>query len=109
MSVAVLRVAASPFEGVAERTTVPVKPFTGPTVTVMLVEVPAYNTRDGWLAETVKSTTLMVKATEWDSGPLVPVTVTVYVPGDVALRVSIDAPAPATEGDAREAATPREE
>lgn len=44
------------------------------------------------LALMLKSTTLIVTVTEWDSGPLVPTTVTVYVCTDVELTVRVDLP-----------------
>ncbi len=102
----VFSVAVRPFEGLSDKTTVPVKPFTGPTVTVRLDWLPTNNMTDDWLMETEKSTTLTVKTIEWDNGPLVPVTVTVYVPGDVALRVSTDVPAPVTDVGSRDVARP---
>jgi len=65
---------------VAVSATVPVNPLSGAMV---IVEVPAWLTLTGMLvglAAMVKSVTVKVTVAECDSVPLVPVTVTVYVP-----------------------------
>ena len=60
--------------------TVPVNPFTGATVIVEVAAAPALTATLVGLAVTVKSVTVTVKVAEWDKVPLVPVTVTVYIP-----------------------------
>ena len=73
-----LRVQARPGgETTDVRVTVPVKPLTGATVMVELAGVPALVVTLLGLAVTVKSWTVKVTIAEWDSEPLVPVTVTV--------------------------------
>ncbi len=65
---------------VAVSATVPVNPFTG---VIVIVEDPAWLTLTATLvglAAIVKSVTVNVTVAEWDSVPLVPVTVTVNVP-----------------------------
>ena len=65
---------------VAVSATVPVNPLTGAMV---IVDVPAWLTLTATLvglATIVKSVTVKVTVAEWDNVPLVPVTVTVYVP-----------------------------
>ncbi len=62
------------------KATVPVKPFTGATVIVDVAAVPTFTLTLVGLAVTVKSMTVTVTVAEWDSAPLVPVTVTVYTP-----------------------------
>ncbi len=64
-------------ETVVARVTVPVKPFTGATVTVEIPVTPALTVTLAGLAVTVKSVTVYVTGAEWDREPLVPVTVTV--------------------------------
>src|SRR5260370_19574392 len=77
--------------------TVRVKPLTGATVIVEIAESPAFTVRLVGLAVIVKSTTLTVMVpVVWDRGPLVPVTVTVYVPAATALRLSVEVPEPVT-------------
>lgn len=80
-----LRVQVNPVDGdtVSDNVTVPVKPFVAETV---IVEVPAEPTATltlVGLAVTVKfgaAVTVNVTVTEWESDPLVPVTVTVKLP-----------------------------
>jgi hypothetical protein len=73
-----LRVAVRPADGLAARATVPVNPLTGDTVIVNVPEAPRLTVIEVGLAVMVKSTTLTVMvAVEWESDPLVPVTVTV--------------------------------
>lgn len=75
------RVQVSPAgETVEANATVPVKPLTGATVIVEVPEPPAANVTVVGLAAMLKSVTVKVTVAEWDSVPLVPVTVTVYVP-----------------------------
>jgi hypothetical protein len=62
---------------VDERATVPVNALTGATVTGEVAVAPARALTLVGLAVTVKSRTLTVTVAEWDSAPLVPVTVTV--------------------------------
>jgi hypothetical protein len=72
------RVQVRPVGETAEvRATVPVNPFTGATVIVEVMAVPAVVVNDVGLAVTVKSVTVTVTVAEWDRLPLVPVTVTV--------------------------------
>ena len=75
-----VRVHVNPVPGDIEdvRATVPVNPLTGATVIVDVPEAPALTVIEVGLAVMVKSTTFTVMlAVEWDSEPLVPVTVTV--------------------------------
>jgi len=70
-----------PGEDTKDRLTVPVNPLTAVSVIVEVPEAPA----SIWAGDTapaaiVKSRTVNVTVAEWDSAPLVPVTVTVYVP-----------------------------
>ncbi len=62
------------------RATVPVNPLTGATVIVDVAAAPASALMLVGLAVTVKSVTVTVTVAEWERDPLVPVTVTVYVP-----------------------------
>ncbi len=64
-------------EIVVVNATVPVKPLTGDTVIVEVPAVPEFVETLVGLAVTVKSVTVTVTVAEWDSEPLVPVTVTV--------------------------------
>jgi hypothetical protein len=57
--------------------TVPTNPFTGATVMVDVAVAPASAETLVGLAVTVKSWIVIVTTAEWDSVPLVPVTVTV--------------------------------
>jgi hypothetical protein len=59
------------------RATVPVNPWSEVTVTVEVPENPVSTVAVVGFAETVKSCTVNVTATEWESELLVPVTVTV--------------------------------
>jgi hypothetical protein len=74
-----VRVQVKPVAGEIEdvREIVPVKLFTGATVIVAVPAIPALIVRLVGAATTVKSSTLYVNVTVWESGPLVPVTVTV--------------------------------
>jgi hypothetical protein len=74
-----VRVQTKPVAGdiVDVRATVPVKPFSGATVTVDEPATPALTVSAVGAAVTVKSWTLVVTVAEWESVPLVPVTVTV--------------------------------
>jgi hypothetical protein len=65
---------------VDDRATVPVNPLTGATVIVDVPEPPEANEKLVGLAVIVKSVIVPVTVAEWDRVPLVPVTVTVYVP-----------------------------
>ncbi len=64
-------------EIVVVNATVPVNPLTGATVIVEVTAVPEFVDTLVGLAVTVKSITVTVTVAEWDSAPLVPVTVTV--------------------------------
>lgn len=77
-----LRVQVNPVEGdgAEVKTTVPVNPFTGATVIVDVAEDPALAFAVVGLAVTLKSWTVTVTVAVWTSTPLVPVTVTVYIP-----------------------------
>lgn len=66
----------------AVNATVPLKPFTGPTVIVEVAVAPTTAEMLAGLPVTVKSVMEKVTAAEWEKLPLLPVTVTVYVPGD---------------------------
>ena len=63
-----------------ERLTVPAKPARLVRVMVEVLEPPAWTVSVVGLAEIVKSPTPTVIVAVWDSGPLVAVMVTVYVP-----------------------------
>ena len=67
-------------ETVDVNATVPVNPLTGATVMVEVAAALANAVTLVGLAVTVKSVMVTVTVAEWDSDPLVPVTVTVYVP-----------------------------
>ena len=67
-------------ETVEVRATVPVNPLTGATVMVDVPVPPAKKVIMVGLADMVKSVTVKVTAAVWVMEPLVPVTVTVYVP-----------------------------
>ncbi len=69
--------AVRPDDGEAERLIELLKPLTEAMVIVDAAEAPASNLRDNGLAETVKSATVMLTATEWIREPLVAVTVAV--------------------------------
>jgi len=58
------------------RANVPVNPFTGATVMVDDPETPTFTVTAVGAAVTEKSVTATLTAAEWDSEPLVPVTVT---------------------------------
>jgi hypothetical protein len=93
-----LHVAVRP-DGLTEvvRATVPVKPFTLATVIATAAEDPTVKLTLVGLAEIVKSegaVTLKVTAAEWDSEPLVPVTVAVKVPATEELHDRVDVPEP---------------
>ena len=81
-----LRVHVNPAGVTAEvRVTVPVKPFTGATVIVEVPVAPERIVTLVGLAVTEKSfgaVTVTVTVAECERVPLVPVTVTVYVPAD---------------------------
>jgi len=74
-----VRVQVKPVAGDIEdvREIVPVKLFTGATVIVEAPAIPALMVRPVGAAARVKSSTLNVNVAEWDSVPLVPVTMTV--------------------------------
>ena len=61
---------------VSVKVTVPVKPLSAAIVIVEVADTPAL-TAAGEVAEIVKSVTVNVAVVEWDSVPLVPVTVNV--------------------------------
>jgi hypothetical protein len=76
---------------VSVRLTVPVKPLTAVTVIVDVAEVPAW-TAAGEVAAIVKLVTVKVVVVLWDSVPLVPVTVRVYVAAIVELQDTVAVP-----------------
>ena len=59
---------------VSVKLTVPVNPFRAETVIVDVADVPTV-TAAGEVAEMLKSVTVKVAVAEWESDPLVPVTV----------------------------------
>jgi hypothetical protein len=71
-------------------------PFTGPTVTVELLAVPATPSTEVGLALIVKSWTTYETITEWERLPLVPVTVTCTVDVDEKVHESVEVPEPTT-------------
>ncbi len=88
-----LRIALQPVGapvGVSETT--PVNPLTAVTVIVDTAEDPATKVSDVGLAVTVKSVTVTATVAEWDSEPLVPVTVTVKLAEPEQLTVSVEVP-----------------
>jgi hypothetical protein len=94
-----VRVHVSPEGDTVEvRVTVPVNAFTGATVIVDVPAALAFTVTAAGLALTVKSgtATLTEKVVEWESVPLVPVTVTVNVPLADAVHDSVDVPEPVT-------------
>ena len=72
------------------RATVPANAFTGATVIVEVAVAPARALTLVGLAVTVKSRMLTVTVAEWESVPLVPVTVTVKVPAVVPVHDSVE-------------------
>ena len=82
MTLVGLSVQVSPVEGddAEVRLTVPVNPLVGAIVIVEVAEDPALAFALVGLAVTLKSWTVTVTVTLWNSPPLVPVTVTVYTP-----------------------------
>ncbi len=82
MTLVGLSVQVSPVEGddAEVRLTVPVNPLVGAIVIVEVAEDPALAFALVGLAVTLKSWTVTVTVTLWNSTPLVPVTVTVYIP-----------------------------
>src|SRR2546428_8785053 len=79
------------------RVTVSVKPFTLATVIVTVAEEPTVKLTLVGLAEIVKSegaVTLKVTIAEWDSEPLVPVTVAAKVPAVEELQDKAEVPEP---------------
>jgi len=86
-------------ETVEARATVPVNPLSGATVIVEVAATPAATVTLVGLAVTEKSSgaaTVTVTVVEWESVPLVPVTVTVYVPGVELEQFSVEVPEPVT-------------
>jgi hypothetical protein len=63
----------------AERPTVPVKPFKAVTVMLEVPVTPTFGLRLVGLAIVVKSVTVTMTVVEWESDPLDPLTMTVYV------------------------------
>jgi hypothetical protein len=94
--------------------TAPLNPFTTPTLTVELPLLPAFTVSEVGLADTVKSGcctgfTCSVTLALWVRLPLVPVTVSVYVPAAVVLAVetlNVEEPEPLTEVGLNEVVTP---
>ncbi len=82
MTLVGLNVQVSPIEGddAEVRATVPVNPLMGAIVTVEVAEDPALAFALVGLAVTLKSWTVTVTVAVWTSTPLVPVTVTAYIP-----------------------------
>lgn len=84
----------SPAGTVFVRVTVPAKPFTAVTVIVDVAEDPALAVAE--VAAIVKSTNLNVAVAVRTSEPLVPVTVSTYVPATVAEQETVAVPEPVT-------------
>ena len=72
---------------VSVKVTVPVNPLTAVTVMVEVRVVPTFP--DGDVAAMLKSVTVKVAVAEWESVPLVPVMVTVYVAATVELHETV--------------------
>ena len=83
-----------PLGTVSVRVTVPVKPLTA--VTVIVEDRFAPVVPDGEVAATVKSVTVNVAVVECTSVPLVPVTVSEYVPAVVDWQDTVAVPEPVT-------------
>ena len=82
------------------RATDPVKPSTAPIEAVKVVLDPCWTVRDVGLAESVKPATVKVTIAEWLRFPLVPVTVSRYVPLGVEagqVTVMTEVPVPLTD------------
>ena len=79
----------SPVGTVSVRLIVPGKPLIEAMVTVDVADIPTV-TADGEVDAIVKSVTVTVIATEWESDPLAPFTVTLYVIADVDEHDSVD-------------------
>jgi hypothetical protein len=79
-----VKVQVRPTEGdiVNVRATVPVNALAGAMVMVDIPVAPTLTWTAVGLAVTVKSVTVIVTVVEWESVPLIPSTVTVYVPTD---------------------------
>jgi hypothetical protein len=80
---------------VSVKLTVPVKPLSAVTVIVEVADTPAF-TAAGEVAEMLKSLTVNVAVVEWESVPLVPVIVRVYVAATVELQETVAVPEPVT-------------
>ena len=78
------------------RLTTPLNPLSAVTVIVEDAAVLALVVTEVGLAVTVKSWTVKVTVAEWDSDPLVPVTVTWTVPADEKVQDNADVPEPVT-------------
>jgi len=76
------------------RDTTPLNPLTAVTVMVEDPEVPEEKVTLVGLAAIVKSCTVTVTVAEWDSVPLVPVTVTVNVAAVVPVQERVEVPEP---------------
>jgi len=76
-----------PVGTVSVKVTVPVNPLTAVTVMVEVRVVPTFP--DGDVAAMLKSVTVKVAVAEWESVPLVPVMVTVYVAATVELHETV--------------------
>lgn len=74
---------------------VPLNPFRAETVIVEDAEVPTV-TATGEVAAMLKSVTVNVAVAEWESEPLVPVTVRTWFPFAVALHETVAVPEPVT-------------
>jgi hypothetical protein len=106
-----LRLAVKPVGALADSVTVPVNPLRAVTVIVDVPERPLLMVSDAGEAEMEKSgvVTCTVRLTVWLSDPLVPVTVTKYVPLLALLGtviVSVDWPDVVTEVGLRSAVQP---
>ncbi len=78
----------------AESATVPANPLRLPNWIEEVPEEPAKMVSDDELEDTEKSTTLTVTCTGVEREPIVPVTVTMYVPTVLELTVRVDVPVP---------------
>ncbi len=90
------QIAESPVAGdtLDVREIVPAKPLRLVNVMVEFADEPEGMVREDGLVETEKSITLTRIVTEWDSGPLAPVTVRTYVPAVEELKLTVAEPDP---------------
>jgi hypothetical protein len=89
-----VRLQDSPVVGdtVCVRLTVSVSPLIGAIVIVDDCGDPTFPSKLDGLAVTVKSSTVKIAVAEWESVPLVPVTVNMYVPATLELHETVAVP-----------------